>query len=113
MATRNDALDAVVDATPAESRQDLVFMQNGMLAPWLQARGLSDATQVLVYFAVAAKGDAPTDGVTDWNPEGLTAAHGRHAATVAARLHGAGLSCHVLEKGEFEASMLEKLVWIW
>jgi hypothetical protein len=29
--------------------------------------------QVLVYFAVAKKGDKPTDGKTDVNPEGLTA----------------------------------------
>jgi hypothetical protein len=29
--------------------------------------------QVLVYFAVAKKGDPPTDGKTDVNPEGLTA----------------------------------------
>jgi hypothetical protein len=118
VATRNDALDAVVEATPAARRKDLVFLQNGMLAPWLAARGLGGdgpdaATQVLVYFAVAAKGDAPTDGVTDLNPEGLTAAHGRHAAAVAARLAGAGLSCHVLGREEFDASMLEKLIWIW
>ncbi len=51
--------------------------------------------QVLVYFAVAKKGDPPTDGKTDVNPEGLTAACGPHAATVAARLHSAGLSCKV------------------
>ena len=49
--------------------------------------------QVLVYFAVAKKGETPTDGKTDVNPEGLTAACGPHAAAFAARLHGAGLSC--------------------
>lgn len=52
---------------------DLVFLQNGMLQPWLDSKGLSDSTQVLVYFAVAKQGDAPTDGKTDVNPEGLTA----------------------------------------
>lgn len=50
---------------------------------------------MLVYFAVAKKGDPPTDGKTDVNPEGLTAAYGPHAAAVAARLHAAGLSCKV------------------
>lgn len=30
-------------------------------------------SQVLVYFAVAKKGDAPGDGKTNVNPEGLTA----------------------------------------
>jgi len=35
--------------------------------------------QLLVYFAVAKQGDTPTDGKTDVNPEGLTAAYGPHA----------------------------------
>ena len=39
--------------------------------------------QVLVYFAVAKLGDKPQDGRTDTNPEGLTAATGKHAG----RLH--------------------------
>ncbi len=121
---------------------DLVFIQNGMLQPWLDAQELGDntqvsklsawqrcmpaaarpahplpqrclgtflactahtprlrlerrrcvaasaacgaagrksfsvgptAAQVLVFFAVAKKGDKPTDGKTDVNPEGLTA----------------------------------------
>lgn len=112
VATRNDSLDAIVDATPADRRDDLVFIQNGMLQPWLDKRGLSEATQLLVYFAVAKLGDAPTDGKTDVNPEGLTAAYGRHAAAVAARLAKGGLSCKVLGKAEFTQAMLEKLVWI-
>lgn len=110
--TRNDDLQAVVDATPENRRNDLVFIQNGMLQPWLDARGLGDNTQVLVYFAVAKKGEAPTDGRTDVNPEGLTAAYGPHAATFAARLHSAGLSCKVLDRTDFQKSMLEKLIWI-
>ncbi|KXZ51723.1 hypothetical protein GPECTOR_11g170 [Gonium pectorale] len=110
--TRNDDLQAVVDATAPERRQDLVFIQNGMLQPWLDARGLGENTQVLVYFAVAKKGDKPTDGKTDVNPEGLTAAYGKHAQAVADRLHSAGLSCKVLGKADFQRAMLEKLVWI-
>ena len=110
--TRNDDLAAIVDATPPERRKDLVFIQNGMLQPWLDERGLGENTQVLVYFAVAKKGDPPTDGKTDVNPEGLTAAYGPHAAAFAARLHAAGLSCKVLDRAEFQKSMLEKLIWI-
>ena len=110
--TRNDDLDGVVEATPEERREDLVFIQNGMLLPWLEAKGLGDATQVLVYFAVAKKGEAPTDGKTDTNPEGLTAAYGKHARAIQERLHKHGLSCKVLPKQEFKQSMLEKLVWI-
>ena len=103
--TRNDVLGAIVDATPASRRDDSVFIQNGMLAPWLANRGLRDTTRVLVYFAVAKVGDAPLDGKTDTNPEGLSAA-------TAARRHAAGLSCKVLDAEEFKKPMLEKLIWI-
>lgn len=75
---------------------DLVFFQNGMLEPWLQSKGLSDADQVLAYFAVSKLGEAPIDGRTDTNPEGLTAAYGKWASAVAGRLYAGGLSCKVM-----------------
>lgn len=87
-------------------------LQNGMLEPFLASKGLADATQVLIYFAVAKLGEMPTDGVTDMNPEGLTSACGPWAEAVAARLHRQGLACHVLPKAEFRARMFEKLIWI-
>lgn len=74
---------------------DLVFFQNGMLEPWLNSKGVSDAEQVLAYFAVSKLGETPVDGKTDTNPEGLTAAYGKWAPVVAARLHAAALSCKV------------------
>ncbi|XP_065865252.1 uncharacterized protein [Euphorbia lathyris] len=85
---------------------------NGMLEPWLESKGIGDADQVLAYFAVAKLGEAPIDGKTDTNPEGLTAVYGKWASAVAARLHSAGLSCKVLDKEGFEKQMLEKLIWI-
>ena len=72
-----------------------MFLQNGMLEPWLESKGLAHATQLLVYFAVAKLGDDPIDGKTDVNPEGLTAVSGRWSEAVAVRLHAAGLSCKV------------------
>ncbi|KAL2462223.1 hypothetical protein Adt_45643 [Abeliophyllum distichum] len=39
-------------------------------------------------------------------------AYGKWASSVAARLHAGGLSCKVLEKGEFQKQMFEKLIWI-
>lgn len=74
---------------------DLVFFQNGMLDPWLQSKGLNDANQVLAYFAVSKLGEPPIDGKTDTDPEGLTAAFGKWASAVAARLHSGGLTCKV------------------
>lgn len=83
-----------------------------MLDPWYESKGLIDANQVLAYFAISKLGEAPVDGITDTNPEGLTAAYGKWASAVAGRLNAAGLSCKVLEKEAFEKQMLEKLIWI-
>ena len=73
----------------------MVFFQNGMLDPWFESKGLVDANQVLAYFAVSKLGEPPVDGITDTNPEGLTAAFGSWAPAVAARLQNGGLTCKV------------------
>ncbi|KAL5699874.1 hypothetical protein ACHQM5_030709 [Ranunculus cassubicifolius] len=110
--TRNDDLDAVFQSTPPSRWNDLVFFQNGMLEPYLQSKGLDNGDQVLAYFAVSKLGEAPIDGKTDTNPQGLTAAYGKWATAVATRLESGGLSCKVLEKEAFQKQMLEKLIWI-
>lgn len=110
--TRNNDLQGVLDSTPKDRREDLVFIQNGMLQPWLDARNLGNNTQALVYFAVAKKGETPIDGKTDANPEGLTAVTGKHAHAFAARLAAGDLSCKVLDQTQYKKSMLEKLIWI-
>ncbi|XP_061354369.1 uncharacterized protein LOC133298997 [Gastrolobium bilobum] len=110
--TRNDDLESVLHSTPPSRWKDLVFFQNGMLEPWLQSKGLNDADQVLAYFAVSKLGETPVDGKTDTNPEGLTAAYGKWASAVSARLNAGGLSCKVLDKEAFQKQMLEKLIWI-
>lgn len=53
-------------------------------------------SQALIYFAVSKKGEAPIDGITDENPEGLTSTSGKWAEEFKARLAGGGLTCHVL-----------------
>jgi hypothetical protein len=53
--TRNDDLASVIEKTPVPRRKDLVFLQNGMLIPFLQEYGLEKNTQALIYFAVAKK----------------------------------------------------------
>ncbi|EMS53595.1 hypothetical protein TRIUR3_04335 [Triticum urartu] len=68
---------------------------NGMLEPWLESKGLAGANQVLAYFVVSKLGEPPVDGITDANPEGLTAAFGNWAPAVAARLQNGGLTCKV------------------
>ena len=110
--TRNDALDAIVESCPPARRQDLVFLQNGMLGEFLTSKNLADASQVLVYLAVAKLGEKPTDGITDTNPEGLTSATGKWASAFKARLEKGGLTCHVREGDAYTRAMLEKHVWI-
>merc|ERR1711871_935147 len=110
--TRNNDLDAIIESTPKNKLEDLVFLQNGMLGPYLEKKGLDDNTQALVYFAVAKKGDTPIDGKTELNPEGLTAVTGKWADDFALRIHNAGLACHVLPKDTWKSAMLEKHIWI-
>ena len=43
---------------------------------------------------------------------GLTAITGKWANDFKLRLNNAGLSCHVLDKKEWEIAMFEKLIWI-
>jgi len=110
--TRNNDLEEIIESTPSSRREDLVFLQNGMLDPYLKSKGLSDNTQALIYFAVAKKGDQPIDGKTDINPEGLTAVTGRWASDFSERLQKGDLACKVLNKNDWYVSMLEKHIWI-
>jgi len=114
VATRNDALASVIAKCPTSRKSDLVFYgQNGYIEDFLKEQGVFESsTKVLVYMAVAKLGEKPTDGITDLNPEGLTAATGLWADQVAARLRGAGLTCNVLNEDDFRASMFEKHMWI-
>ena len=43
--TRNDDLEAIIEKTPLNRREDLVFLQNGMLSPYLESKGLLMNTQ--------------------------------------------------------------------
>ena len=69
--TRNDDLLDVLNKTPKKRREDLVFLQNGILEPFLNEHGLHDNTQGLIYFAISKRGETPIDGKTDLNPEGI------------------------------------------
>ncbi|GDX78679.1 hypothetical protein LBMAG42_04900 [Deltaproteobacteria bacterium] len=101
--TRNDDVAAVVAASPRP--QDLCFVQNGALLPWLREVGLGGNTQGLLYFAVSAAGAAP-------EPGGESVFFGRHAPTLVYLLSRAGLPARALAS---EAELLDeitvKLLW--
>ena len=112
IATRNDALDSIIENCPENRRKDLVFLQNGYLDAFLASKNLVDNTQVLLYLSVPAKGVEPVDGVTTVNPEGLTAATGFHAQAFADRLSAMNLKCNVVTSEQYRPAMFEKLMWI-
>mmetsp|Transcript_82051 Transcript_82051/g.253601 ORF Transcript_82051/g.253601 Transcript_82051/m.253601 type:complete len:216 (-) Transcript_82051:181-828(-) len=102
--------------TPKDRREDLVFIQNGTLLPFLM-RELGEkapVTILLVYFAVAKKGEAPLDGKTDTDPDGLSAvnATGKWAKEVEWRLTKSSLACRILAEPSFTQAYWEKNIWI-
>lgn len=104
VAARNDDLDDVLARVPAHRRPDLVFVQNGILEPWLKRHGLEDSTRGLLYFAVARRG-APIE------PGGTSLFTGPHAAALVDWLRAMRLPASEAAPDEFRAEMLEKLLW--
>ena len=102
--TRNDDLEAVVGATLPQRRQDLVFLQNGMLQSWLEQHNLQDNTQALIYFAVQKVGDKPVDG-------GGSVVCGHWGEEFAKMLQSAGIECTVVDSQTYQRQMVEKLLW--
>lgn len=114
--TRNDALKGVIDMIPKERHEDIVLIQNGALLPFVERELGKDLpiTILLVYFAVAKFGEDPTDGITDLDPDGLTAvnATGKWATEVEDRLLTSRLSCRMLNANSFMQAYWEKNLWI-
>ncbi len=102
--TRNDDLADVLARVPEHRKADLVFVQNGMLRPWLTAHGLENATRGLLFFAVQSRG-APID-VGPPSPF-----VGPHAARVVAELRALDVPAEVVDPQHFAAWELEKLLW--
>jgi ketopantoate reductase len=101
---RNDDLAPLLARVPAARHADLVFVQNGLLRPWLRAQGLADATRGLLFFAVARRGDAIQPGAP-------SPFHGPHAAHVVATLQRLGVPAQEVDAASFAAIELEKLLW--
>lgn len=101
---RNDDLSAVVARVPPHRRGDLVFVQNGMLRPWLAAHGFDNPTRGLLFFAVAQRGDAPAPGAS-------SPLCGPHAPAVAQWLRALDLPAEAVTPAAFAAVEVEKLLW--
>jgi len=101
---RNDDLGAVLASVPKHRWPDLVFVQNGMIDPWLEDHGLEGNTRGLLFFAVNERG-GPT------LPGGVSRFTGPHANAMALWLESLGLRVEVIGRRAFAAVMLEKLIW--
>lgn len=112
LCTRNDDLEDIILACPEKKKQDLVFLQNGMLEPLLRRHNLSDNTKANLYFAVQSIGADPIDGITETDPGGLTAVCGKWEGAFEDRLSKAGLTCKIMKERDFRRSQLDKLIWI-
>ena len=104
VATRNDDLDTVVKKVPTPRRPDLVFVQNGMLRPWLQRRRLVTNTRGLLFFAVPSRGAPLQPG-----PPSPFAGH--HAQAVVEFLQGIDVPASAVPWYRFAAQEVEKLIW--
>jgi ketopantoate reductase len=104
LAVRNDDLAAVIDRVPQQRHGDLVFVQNGMLRPWLDARGLAEATRGLLFMAV------PTVGAAI-EPGGESPFWGPHAQAMVDAFTAVGLPAKQVDAQTFAAIELEKLIW--
>ncbi|HVI01441.1 MAG TPA: ketopantoate reductase C-terminal domain-containing protein [Enhygromyxa sp.] len=104
LAVRNDDLDAVLARVPEHRHNDLVFVQNGMLRPWLAAHNLAGATRGLLFIAVPKRGAAI-------EPGGESPFFGPHAQTLVDAFLGGGLPARRVDAQEFAAVELEKLLW--
>jgi ketopantoate reductase len=104
VATRNNDLADVLRAVPANRHTDVVFVQNGMLRPWLAEAGVSDATRGLLFFAVPARG-APIQ------PGPPSPFVGPHAAAAVAFLTAIGVPAEVVSTATFTNLEHEKLLW--
>ncbi|MCO4761890.1 MAG: hypothetical protein KC502_10315 [Myxococcales bacterium] len=104
VATRNDDLAAVLEKVPAARREDLVFLQNGMLRSWLADNGLTGATRGLLFFAVAKRGD-------DLTPGSESPFSGPRASAVVRWLQRLDVPAIAVADQQFREVELEKLIW--
>jgi len=101
---RNDDLAAVLASVPRHRRTDLVFMQPGVLEPWLEDHGLEGNTRGLLYFTVREAGGQAVPG-------GVSRFTGPHANAMALWLESLGLRTEVVGRKAFAAAALELAIW--
>ncbi len=95
---------SLVSGMPLERKQDLVFVQNGMIGPALADVGCAENTLGLLYFAVPRRGDSI-------QPGGTSLFCGRHAASMVRWFDALGLRAEEVGRSAYTEEMMAKLIW--
>jgi ketopantoate reductase len=93
-----------VERIPAKRRQDLVFIQNGMLDDALVELDCAQNTRGLLYFAASHRG-------AEIQPGGESIFTGPHAQSMTNWFHAIELGAAEVNLGEFCNEMASKLIW--
>jgi len=102
VATPSKAWLQVLQDTPPERRDDLVWIGNG-----LPLAGMEHATFCVPHYAVLATGQTPV--TSSASPP--TYAYGKHAATVARLLQADGIQMQTVSWSEVRVAAARKLLW--
>lgn len=105
VASRNDDLEEILSKVPNTQRQDVVFLQNGMLSPWLKEKSLDSNTRSILYFAVASRGELPKTG------EDKSIVTGTRAEELCDWMNQNSIPAEVVSSEELLKVEMEKLIW--
>lgn len=103
--TRNDDLDIVLAQVHASRHSDLVFVQNGTIAPWMRQNNVTGVTQGVLWVAVPVRGAQPVPG-------GVSVFSGPWAEPIAALWNRNGVDAAAVDAGTLAREVAVKLAWI-
>lgn len=106
IATRMGDLPEVLAALPASMKGDLVLVQNGVYAQMLRQHHVTEATQLVAYFAIERVGDRSHDEV------GMSVVTGKYGRQLQQGLAAAGVRVRVVSPEEWWVVAHEKLIWL-
>ncbi len=105
LCVRNDDLAGLLDTIHPSRHRDLVFVQNGLLGPFLAENGLAGCTIGVLYVAVTTPGGPPVPG-------GCSVFSGPWAARVAGMMLQHGVAAAAVDGATLGREAAVKLGWI-
>ena len=105
LAVRNDDLKGILARTPHQRHHDLVFVQNGLLGPWLAEHGMAETTIGVLWVAVPKVGAPPEDG-------GISVFAGPWASDIAELFRAGGVRAQAVDHQTLAVEAAVKFAWI-